>query len=356
MKKIRYALIGFGGIAENRIAKEGFGCDRSRFNGVEGAELIGAFDLNQQRREAAEKLQLQWYSSLDDIWQDNSIDAVYIATNNAALALEAMAHNKHVIVEKPAATSISDAQKMVSAARSRGLSLSVDHMMINNVYNIKAAEVIRSGKLGRVNDSCFHMEFAYGFTPAEAASWRCSKIEEMGGPVGDVASHCFYMAEYLLQQQIEWVACCYMPKLLDIIVEDGACIKFGLADGTTGSIRVSFAEKRGGLAGVLTSNGYEVYGSDAVLRGYCTMSQFSGFASEPVKTRLELDNGKVHQDLEVGEVKNIYQTLITNHAKSIINNTPDDGSNGLHNLQLCELAHRSAHENGKKIFLTQGDF
>ena len=39
MEKIKYAIIGFGGIAENRIAKEGYGCDKARFNGIEHGVL-----------------------------------------------------------------------------------------------------------------------------------------------------------------------------------------------------------------------------------------------------------------------------------------------------------------------------
>ena len=352
MEKVRYALIGFGGIAENRIAKEGFGCDFSRFNGVDGAELIGAFDLVPQRRNAVEKLNLKWYDSLDAIWQDPAIEAVYIATNNAShatLAIEAMNHNKHVIVEKPVATSIEDAEKMVALARSKKLSLTVDHMMINNVYNIKAAKIIQNGLLGTVNDGCFHMEFAFGFTPEEAATWRCSKHEEMGGPIGDVASHCFYMAEFLFQKPIEWVAACYMPKILPIAVEDGAYIKFGMPGDVIGSVRVSFAEQRGGLVGTLTSNGYEIYGSQAVLRGCGTMTQLSGLSGEPIGIRLELDNGIEQQSIAVDGAKNIYQTLITKHAASIRANTPDDGSDGLRNLKLCALAHQSAQDLGRKI-------
>ena len=40
MDKVRYAIIGFGGIAENRVAKEGFGCDRSRFAGLEDRKSV----------------------------------------------------------------------------------------------------------------------------------------------------------------------------------------------------------------------------------------------------------------------------------------------------------------------------
>ena len=132
MDKIRYAIIGFGGIAENRVAKEGYGCDKTRFNGLEKAVLTGATDMNPARKEAAEALGLKWYDSMEAILADADIDAVYIATNNAshaALACAALEAGKHVIVEKPAATSVADAQKMVDLAAAKGLSLSVDHMI-----------------------------------------------------------------------------------------------------------------------------------------------------------------------------------------------------------------------------------
>ena len=58
--KIKYAMIGFGGIAENRIAKEGFGCDKTRFDGHPLADLIGVTDMNKARKKAAKELGLKW--------------------------------------------------------------------------------------------------------------------------------------------------------------------------------------------------------------------------------------------------------------------------------------------------------
>ena len=63
MDKVRYAIIGFGGIAENRVAREGFACDASRFSPLRGAVLVGATDMNQGRRGAAEALGLRWYGT-----------------------------------------------------------------------------------------------------------------------------------------------------------------------------------------------------------------------------------------------------------------------------------------------------
>ena len=58
--KVKYVLVGFGGIAENRVAKEGYACDRKRFKALKSAELVGATDLNPARQKAAEALGLKW--------------------------------------------------------------------------------------------------------------------------------------------------------------------------------------------------------------------------------------------------------------------------------------------------------
>ena len=86
MKKIRYALVGFGGIAENRVAKEGYALDVKRFKPLKSAALTGAFDVNSARKEAAEALGLKWYDTLAAVLADKDVDGVYIATNNASHA------------------------------------------------------------------------------------------------------------------------------------------------------------------------------------------------------------------------------------------------------------------------------
>ena len=200
MAKIKYVLVGFGGIAENRVAKEGYACDVKRFKPLKNAVLTGATDLNPARQKAAEALGLTWYPNLDAVLADKAVDAVYIATNNAShakLAMAALKAGKHVIVEKPMSTSIADAKALNKVAKAKKLSLTVDHMMVNNAWNIAGKAAMKAGKLGKVNDCCFHMEFAYGYDPAEAATWRCNNVAEMGGPIGDVASHCFYVAEFM---------------------------------------------------------------------------------------------------------------------------------------------------------------
>ena len=350
--KVRYVLVGFGGIAENRVAKEGYACDKNRFRPLRSAVLVGATDVNPARQVAAESLGLKWYPTLEGVLADPAVDGVYIATNNAShakLALAALKAGKHVIVEKPIATSIADAKAMNRAAKARGLSLTVDHMMVNNAWNAAGRAAMASGKLGKVNDSCFHMEFAYGYDPAEAATWRCSKVEEMGGPIGDVASHCFYVAEFMFGKKIKKVAAVYYPKVMKIKAEDGAYIKFFFEDGTQGSVNAAFSEPRGGLAGTLTNLGYEIYGDKAAMRGYGTMFQLSGHAGEPVAQRLEIDDGKRVLPVRPARIRNIYQALIEGHAESVLAKKPLTADDAIHNLALCAACHASAKSGGRIV-------
>jgi predicted dehydrogenase len=308
--------------------------------------------MNQDRKEAAEKLGLKWYRNADEMFSDKSIDAVFIATNNSshyAIAKQALLAGKHCIVEKPMSTTLSDAESLVALAKQKKLSLAVDHMMTKNDYNVKARSIVDAKELGAVNDICLHMEFFYGATPEEAATWRCSNPAELGGPIGDVASHCFYMAEYLLNGKITAIFASYQPKKICINVENGAYVNFVMDNGVEGSARVSFAEKRGGLVGTLSNLGYEIYGDKGVLRAFGTMFQLSGHPGEPVKQHLEIESSTGSSEVPVKAGRNIYASIIQEHALSVLEGKPMDGADGLWNLKLVLATHESAAGNGKEV-------
>jgi predicted dehydrogenase len=348
--KIRYGMVGFGGIAEARLAKEGFGLDTSRFSGNDVAELGGAIDVNPARESAARALGITWFPSYDALLADKGIGSVLITTNNAShfeLARRALLAGKHVMVEKPLATKLADARELQRIARERSLSISADHMMTKNAFNIAAKKLVQKGAIGEVNDICLHMEFLYGSTSAEAASWRCSQPAELGGPIGDVGSHCLYMAEFLLGSEIVRVGCVYYPVTLDIRVENGAFIQFELANGIHGSARVAFNQVRGGLLGTLKNLGYEIYGSGGALRSYGTMFQLSGGGGEPINLRLEVEKENSLESVVPEHTDNIYMAQIAEHARSILAGTLLDAESAVRNLDLLIMCHESAIKGGQ---------
>jgi predicted dehydrogenase len=169
--RVRYAIIGFGGIAENRISKEGFCLDRRRFRPHPNATLLGATDSDPVRRAAVEALGIRWYDGAEALLGDKEVQAVFIATNNlshAPLAEKAIRAGKHCLIEKPMATRLEDVRRLQKLARRHGLSLGVDHMMVHNAYSERAVELIRAGEIGELSDITLHMEFLYGAT---ACTW-----------------------------------------------------------------------------------------------------------------------------------------------------------------------------------------
>ena len=350
MEKVRYGLVGFGGIAESRIAKEGFGLDRARFAGNPAAELVGVTDIQPSRKPAAEALGLRWFDSLEALLAERPIEAVVVTTDNLShypAALAALRSGRHCLVEKPLATRRQDARELQETAAAKRLSLAVDHMMEFNAYNRQARDRVASGDIGAVNDICLHMEFLYGADPAEAATWRCADPAQLGGPIGDVGCHCLYMAEFLLGARITRLGCVYTPRHLGLRVEEGAEIRFLTERGTWGSARVCFDSARGGGEGTLLNLGFEVYGSRGVIRSYGTMFQLSGHEGEPVPIRLEVDRFHSREAVSIPSPPNIYQLAIARHAESIREGPPLGCEDGLHNLDLVLACHLSAHDSGR---------
>jgi len=169
------------------------------------------------------------------------------------------------------------------------------------------------------------------------------------GPIGDVGSHCLYMAEFLLGSEVAALSCVYAPRTLNIAVENGAFVQFRLRNGVQGMARVAFNQLRGGLGGTLTGLGCEIYGTRGILRGCATLFQLSGHPGEPVEVRLEVDDFRRTEKVRIDTVQNIYQAVIGRHAESIVNRTPLDAADAVHNLRLVLACYESAERNGPVI-------
>jgi len=357
--KVTYGLIGFGGLAENRIARESFdipvpGRPRVRHESSRRARpvLKGVTDIDSTRRHRALALGLRWYDSVHELLEDDSIRAVYISSNNKShysLAKQVLESGRHCLVEKPMATTLEEAQELCRIAKQNCRSLSVDHMMVHNSYNARARDILRKATLGFVNDFSIHMEFLFGTDSREAESWRCVDPEELGGPIGDVGSHCLYMAEFLTSSRISKLACAYLPASIPINVENGAMIHVILQNGIQGSIGVAFNRPRGGPAGTLLNLGYEIYGTEGILRACGTMFQLSGSRSDPVRIRMCIESAARTRWIRVKRPNNIYREAVAQHALSIADQAPDDCADGVRNLRLILASRESARDNSRWI-------
>lgn len=90
-------------------------------------------------------------ASLDEVLADPAIEAVAVATPAAThlpIALAAIEAGKHVLVEKPLASSYADGLKLVEAAEDRGVTLMLDHTFVYTPVVQRLRQLVRGGELG----------------------------------------------------------------------------------------------------------------------------------------------------------------------------------------------------------------
>jgi predicted dehydrogenase len=123
------------------------------FDRLPGAELAWLCDASEEAlaRWGAAFPSARTTTDLDDLLNDDALDAVVIATpvpTHADLAMRVLAAGKHCFVEKPLARSEQEAEGVVEAARAAGKVLMVGHLLEYHPGVDRLAELVRSGELG----------------------------------------------------------------------------------------------------------------------------------------------------------------------------------------------------------------
>ena len=143
-----WAIISTGQHPDNKIAPA--------INAADGQELVAVYSRDRGRAQTfAEKHSAKAaYDSLDALLQDSRVEAVFVASPNfmhARHTIQAAQAGKHVLSEKPMATTLEDALAMVRACRDRGVKLGVGYHLRTHPGHILARRVIADGALGRIS-------------------------------------------------------------------------------------------------------------------------------------------------------------------------------------------------------------
>ncbi|MHC4436961.1 MAG: Gfo/Idh/MocA family protein, partial [Planctomycetota bacterium] len=155
--KIKWGVIGSGGIARRRTIPEGIAKARN-------AELSVVFDINQQvNAEVAKEFDAVQAASIDELLGTN-VDVVYVATPAGVHAEQVRAcaeASKHVLCEKPLGMTIAEAESMIKLCRQRNVKLGCAFMMRFVSQHQMALQLVKEGKLGhpvyaRAQLSCWY--------------------------------------------------------------------------------------------------------------------------------------------------------------------------------------------------------
>lgn len=153
-------------------------------------------------RAMAEKYGWQEYAThWEDVVSRPDIDLVDVATNNnvhAEMAIAAAKAGKHVLCEKPLATSLADARRMLEAARSAGIVHAICHNYRKAPAVALAKQLIDEGRIGRI----YHWRGTYLqdwiADPSFPIVWRLDKSVAGSGSHGDLNAHLIDTARWLV--------------------------------------------------------------------------------------------------------------------------------------------------------------
>jgi scyllo-inositol 2-dehydrogenase (NADP+) len=137
------------------VGRTGYGRIRTEVGSLPEFSIAAAFDLIPERAEAlAEMYGSRVHRSLESLLADEGVEVVVVATRSdthADLAIAALKAGKHVVVEKPMATSLKDCDRILKVAAKSAGRLFARHNRRFDPPFLLASEVVKSGKLGAVH-------------------------------------------------------------------------------------------------------------------------------------------------------------------------------------------------------------
>lgn len=188
MKTVRAALIGCGLIASKKHIPAFLRLRRK-------TELVSICDLNQvAAKEVAARFGIPTsYTNVSEMLDAEKPDLVDICTppqTHARVAIEAMRHGCHVLVEKPMAVTTADCDQIVHASKEYGLKVCVGHSDLFYEPVIRARRMVANGAIGMVRGMCIFLSTPTDYMTSRPDHWA-HKLP--GGVIGETGPHIVYM-------------------------------------------------------------------------------------------------------------------------------------------------------------------
>lgn len=235
---MRYALIGCGRISPNHI-------EAAKNNGLEIAAICDI--VPEYMAEKAERFSLpesvRRYTDYRQMLAEEKPELVAVATESgkhAAIAMDCINAGCHVIIEKPIALSIEDADRIIALAKEKGVLVCANHQ---NRFN-KSVQYIRkaleAGRFGRLLHGTAHIRWNRGQDYYTQAPWR-GTWEQDGGALMNQCIHNIDLLRWMMGDEIDEVFA-YTDNLKHPYIEAEdlgmALVKFrngsyGIIEGTT---------------------------------------------------------------------------------------------------------------------------
>lgn len=237
---MKYALIGCGRIATNHL--------KAATNNE--LQIVAVCDIISDKMEEllgkhglAEDESIKRYTDYKEMVKVEKPELVSIATesgNHAEIALFCIENGVNLIIEKPMAMSIEDADKIIAASNEKGVKVSACHQNRFNVAIQELRKAIESGRFGKLSHGSIHVRWNRDHGYYDQASWRGTWAQD-GGALMNQCIHGIDLLRWMMGDEIEEVYGATRQQFHDYLEAEDlgmAVVKFkngsiGTIEGTT---------------------------------------------------------------------------------------------------------------------------
>lgn len=314
MKKVKWGVIGAGGIA-----------DRRTMPGIELAENAEIYAVMEVDMPMAESLKDKYkavkaYDNEIDLLADPNIDAVYIASPviyHKKQAMMAADKRKHILLEKPIALTIEEGNEVIDYCKSKGVLLATGFMMRFHAYHQAMKKLVEEGKIGQIVSCRAQLTCWYPDIPG---NWRQAKATSGGGALMDMGVHCLDLIQYITGYKAKRAAGMFSTLTFDYEVEDSGALLVELENGAICHIESNF-----NIPDAAARGRFEIYGTKGSMLAEGTISQIEGGRLDVMISddSLEYDAQQDRNDVEPLKVDvefgNMYEKEIESFSNTILN-------------------------------------
>lgn len=339
---LNFALVGCGRISKRHGELLGE-------NQISGAQLVAVCDkvLNKAQL-IAKKYSIPAYIDMHEMMKAESIDVVVVLTESGLHAqhtTQLAPYGAHIMVEKPMALTLDDADKMIEACDNHGVKLFVVKQNRFNVPVVQLRKALEDGRFGQLIMGTVRVRWCRPQAYYDQDSWRGTWAYD-GGVLTNQASHHVDLLEWMLGD-VESVFARSKTALVDIEAEDTAVVILKFKNGALGVIEATTAIRPKDLEGSLSVLGEK---GSVEIGGFAVNEMKTWNFSEPLD-----DDDEVIEKYSVNP-PNVYgfghQAYYEHVIDCLHNKTAQlvDGLQGRKSLELINAIYESI-ETGREVSL-----
>jgi predicted dehydrogenase len=193
-QRVGYAIVGLGHLALDEVLPAFVQCKRSEVRALVSGHPEKAAAV--AREYGIDPRNIYNYQNYDELRNNPAVQVVYVILPNsmhAEYTIRAARAGKHVLCEKPMATSSRDCQQMIDACKSAGRKLMIGYRMQYEPYNREIIRRVRANELGDLK--LFTAD--NGQNQGDPMQWRLKRAMSGGGSLPDVGIYCLNAARYI---------------------------------------------------------------------------------------------------------------------------------------------------------------